>query len=127
MYIHFKTMKFVYMCSTKTREYEIHQRKYSFWLQKVVKNNLNIISKKFRGDTIHITFSTNLYRVSLFCTTFSGNHEKKRKYRFKLQKRVKIQKILFLKTLEVDYITIPPLFLTTSHFGRIYSQKHIFL
>ena len=44
------------------------------------------------SEEIHITFSTNLYRVSLFCTTFSGNHEKKRKYRFKLQKRVKIQK-----------------------------------
>ena len=35
--------------------------------------------------------------------------------------------ISLLKTLEVDYITIPPLFLTSSHFGRIYSQKHIFL
>ena len=39
----------------------------------------------------------------------------------------KFKKILFLKTLEVDYITVSALFLTTSHFGRIYSQKHIFL
>ena len=54
------------------------------------------------SEAIHITFSTNLYRVHwqggftldglFFCTIFSGNHEKKRKYRFKLQKRVKIQK-----------------------------------
>ena len=54
------------------------------------------------SEAIHITFSTNLYRVhwqggftldgSLFWTIFSGSHEKKRKYSFKLQKRVKIQK-----------------------------------
>ena len=62
------------------------------------------ISTSFRksSEAIHITFSTNLYRVhwqggftldgSLFCTTFSGNHEKQREYRFWLQKRVKIQR-----------------------------------
>ena len=101
MYVHiYRFALNVYTCSTKTREYEIHQRKYSFWLQKVVKNNLNIISKKFRGDTynlFHEFISRSLTRGftldgSFFCTTFSGNHEKKRKYRFKLQKRVKIQK-----------------------------------
>ena len=52
MYVHIYRFELnVYTCSTKTREYEIHQRKYSFWLQKVVKNNLNIIYKNFRGGT----------------------------------------------------------------------------
>ena len=126
----------MHTCSTKTREYEIHQRKYSFWLQKVVKNNLNIISKKFRGDTynlfhefisrsltrrIHIGWITFLY-------DFLGKSRKKAKIPFLVTKtRQNSKKILFLNTLEVDYITISPLFLMISHFGRIYSQKHIFL
>ena len=118
----------VYTCSTKTRDYEIHQRKYSFWLQKVVKNNLNIISKKFRGDTynlfhefisryltrrIHIGWITFFVLFSREITKISENTV------FGYKNASKFKKKLFLKTLEVDYITIPPLFLTTNHFGRI--------
>ena len=126
----------MYTCSTKTRQYEIHQRKYNFWLQKVVKNNLNIISKKFRGDTynlfhefisgaltrrIHIGWVTFLYN-------FLGESRNTARIPFLVTKtRQNSKKTLFFKNLEVDYITIPPLSLTTSHFGRIYSQKHIFL
>ena len=126
----------MYTCSTKTRQYEIHQRKYNFWLQKVVKNNLNIISKKFRGDTynlFHEFISGALTRMIhigwiIFLYYFLGKSRKKAKIPFLVTKtRQNSKKILFLRTLEVDYITIPPLFLTTSHFGRIYSQKHIFL
>ena len=89
------------------------------------------------SEAIHINFSTNLYRIlwqggftlnRLFFVLFSREITKKSEntvFGYKTKKNSK--KILLLKTLEVDYITIPPFFLTTSHFGRIYSQKHIFL
>eukprot|EP00493_Phyllostaurus_siculus_P014817 UN15046 len=50
---------------------------------------------------------------------------------FRLQKEVKISKITyhFLKTLDVHYINMEflPLFFTSTHLERIYSQKCIFL
>ena len=74
----------VYTCSTKTRDYEIHQRKYSFWLQKVVKNNLNIISKKFRGDTYNL-FHEFISRIT-FLYDFLGKSRKKAKIPFLVTK-----------------------------------------
>ena len=97
-----------------------------FWLQKLVKNNLNIISKKFRGDTYNL-FHEFISRIT-FLYDFLGKSRKKNENTvFGYKNASKFKKILFLKTLEVDYVTIPSLFLTTSHLGRIYNQKHIFL
>ena len=53
----------------------------------------------------------------VFC---AEKQEKQKKIPFSVRKRVQNSKsISFLKTLDVKYIEIPPLFFTSTHFERI--------
>ena len=63
-----------------------------------------------------------------FSLAFYAEKLKNHKIPFWITKRGQNSKIIWLfESLEVDYITILPLLFTSIHFGRIYSQKRIFL
>ena len=91
--------------------------------------------KSFEG--IHINFSQiyiafihkkDSHRMDNFLYyILKQSRKKSRKYRFWLQKRVKIQKNIIFENFGGWLYNDSTLILTSSHFRWIYSQKHIFL
>ena len=76
--------------------------KYSFWLQKVVKNQSCMFFKHFRCylfNNLFFLFDLNLFwrihlQKSIFLYRFVRKHEKMAKYSFRLQIGVKIQNLI---------------------------------
>ena len=112
-------------------------KKYNFWLQIMVKNKLNIILiNRWSSSTIHIWFHA-FYLISwqrsftLYGWFFEYFFIKilwiNEKIQFWITKRGQNSKIISFFESLVDCITVLPLLFTSIRFGRIYSQKRIFL